>query len=722
MGTSKLRHAVMVIMIYSLLGFCNADSQSLPQDKTCGEMRRPLYFIPNQGQFHEEVAYCAKAAGYTLWIKEHDITYDTSTLKNSSKTANLNSGFSPIEYTRKVCRTSFSGANGSFRIIPHGITDHRVNFFIGNERSAWRTGIPTYRSILFQDLYPRIDLKVYGMDNMNIYEFIIYPGGDISNIEFTYEGCATGTLNNEGNLILKSGPYEFRHKDPLCLLISEKIKTPVEVQFQQKGADSLGYTVGDYDKRTTLVIQQKVSVSAPEKDCGFFNRGYEIAVDSSGAAYVTGQISPIDFPSRNFHRSTFTGKDDVFVAKLNTSGTALIYSTYIGGAAFDYGKGIQVDSNGNAYVTGITSSDDFPTKKALFSSSAGGFDAFIVKINASGSELVYSTYLGGSSDDSGQSLTVDSSGAVGVTGWTQSHDFPVKNALIDRLSGNMDAFVAKIDSSGSVFHFSTYLGGDSMDFAKDIAASISGTIWVTGYTGSGDYPIANALFPALSGKLDAFVTQLSETGTEIVFSTFLGGNSYDIGNAISVDSTGNVYITGYTNSKDFPVKNALDDTLSGRADAFVAKISLSDTSLVYSTFLGGTSDDSGCDIAVDAELAAYITGYTDSIDFPFQKSRNEILLGDRDAYVTKINPAGSAISYSMFLGGASCDSGKGIAVDRSGSAYVTGYTKSTDFPTKKAFCEIRSGKDDAFVAKCNASGSALVYSTYLGGLRGFPLF
>jgi len=716
MNTSFSKLVVSVLMIFILPGLGNTDSRS-------------LYFIPNQGQFHEKVAYCARATGYTLWITAGGITFDSSIQENFSSAMNsemsdlssMKERRKPIEYTRQVLRTSFSGANEYMRLVPLDGTDHRVNFFTGKDRARWRTRIPTSQTILYQDIYPGIDLKFNGMENKNTYEFIINPGGDFRNIELKYEGCEGAIPAGEEDLTFKTGQYALQHKRPSGYLYSGENKQHIEVKFRQTGADSFGFYVDKYDEGTVLVIQQDVAISVAEEGVGSHDMGYKIAVDSSGGVYITGRTKSIDFPVKNSRRNNFSGGDDVFVTKLNASG-AIIYSTYLGGASCDYGKGISVDSNGAVYVTGITDSSDFPTSNALYDQSAGGFDVFIAKLDPSGSRLVFSTYLGGSSDESGQSLTVDSTGAVCAVGWTQSEDFPTHNAYNDRCSGRRDVFVTKIHPSGKSLMFSTYLGGSSLDFGKDISLGSSGTIWVTGYTGSADFPVKDAIFPEFSGKLDAFITQFDVSGSALVFSTYLGGSSNDIGNAISNESKGSVFITGYTESGNFPIKNALDENLSGRVDAFVTKISVSDKGLVCSTFLGGSSEDSGCDIEVDSTGAIYLTGYTYSKDFPAHNSHKGKLAGDRDAFVTKIDPTGSSLSYSTYLGGESSDYGRGIAVDRQGSAYVTGYTNSSDFPIRNAFNQFLSGRDDAFVSKFNAVGSTLIYSTYLGGLNGSPLF
>jgi len=730
MYTSFSKLVVTGFMIFILFGIGTTGSRPLDQAKSFDAGNRTLYFIPNQGQFHEQVAYCARAAGYTLWITADGITFDSPIQENSSKAVNVETldpvsmkeRLEPIEYTRQVLRTSFSGANETVRTIPLDMTNHQVNFFMGKDRSEWRTGIPTSRTVLYQDIYPKIDLKVYGIENKNTYEFIINPGGDVGNIELKYEGYGAALPNPEGNLTFETGQNALQLKHPAGYQLSGENKKSIEVKFRQTGTDSFGFYADPYDEEKVLVIQQDVAISVAEAGVGSHDMGYKIAVDSSGEVYITGRTKSIDFPMKNSRGSEFSGRDDVFVTKLNASGSALIYSTYLGGASCDYGKGISVDSTGAAYVTGITDSSDFPVNNALYDHLAGGFDAFIAKLDPSGSRLVYSTYFGGDSDESGQSLTVDPTGAVCAVGWTQSENFPTQNAYNDRLSGRRDVFVTKIHPSGKSLMFSTYLGGASLDFGKDLSLGSSGTIWVTGYTGSDDFPVKDAIFSELSGKLDAFITQLNASGNSLVFSTYLGGSSNDIGNAISEESKGSVFITGYTGSGNFPIKNALDETLSGRVDAFVTKISASEKSLVYSTFLGGSSEDSGCDIEVDSMGAVYLTGYTYSEDFPSQNSHNGRLSGDRDVFVTKIDPTGASLSYSTYLGGDSSDYGRGIAVDRQGSAYVTGYTSSNDFPTRNALKQFLSGRDDAFVAKFNSAGSILIYSTCLGGMNGSALY
>jgi hypothetical protein len=393
----------------------------------------------------------------------------------------------------------------------------------------------------------------------------------------------------------------------------------------------------------------------------------------------------------------------------------LAYSTYLGGSGFDQGVGIAVDAAGNAYVTGTTVSNDFPTKNAIQPAYAGGADAFVTKINADGSALVYSTYLGGSLQDFGGGIAVDTAGNAYVTGRTESADFPIKNAIQPTYAGAGDAFVTKINAAGSSLVYSTYLGGSGGDGGGFIAVDTAGSAYVMGGTSSANFPTANAIQATYAGGGDTFVTKINAAGSALAYSTYLGGSGYEGNGGIAVDSAGNAYVTGFTESADFPTKNAIQPTYAGAGDAFVTKINAGGA-FVYSTYLGGTDFDAGLGIAVDATGDAYVTGYTHSTDFHTVNAIQPTPPGGvMDAFVTKINADGSALVYSTYLGGSDADGGTDIAVDSSGNAYVAGWTWSDDFPTVNAIQSTNHGQSDAFVTEINAEGSALAYSTYLGG-------
>jgi hypothetical protein len=364
----------------------------------------------------------------------------------------------------------------------------------------------------------------------------------------------------------------------------------------------------------------------------------------------------------------------------------LFYSTYLGGSGFESGIGIAVDSSGSAYVAGFTDSPNFPTQHPFQAALAGGFDAFVTKFSPAGNTLIYSTYLGGSGLDVGEGIAVDSMRAAYVTGFTNSPNFPTQNPFQAALAGGDDAFVTKLSPAGNSLVYSTYLGGTGNDVAEGIAIDSSGSAYIIGQTGSTNFPTQNPFQATLAGGEDIFVTKFSPSGNALVYSTYLGGSGLDSGVGITVDSSRSAYVTGLTNSLNFPTQNPFQATFAGGpTDAFVTKFSPAGNTLVYSTYLGGSDDDEGHAIAVDRSGSAYVTGQTFSPDFPTLNPFQVSLNGPEDAFVTKFSPSGNMLVYSTYLGGSSFDGGNGIAVDSAGSALVTGATSSTDFPTLDAF-------------------------------------
>jgi uncharacterized repeat protein (TIGR01451 family) len=427
---------------------------------------------------------------------------------------------------------------------------------------------------------------------------------------------------------------------------------------------------------------------------------------------------------------TYGGGLDAFVVKLNPSGGGLAYATFLGGWAYDYGADIAVDSNGAAYITGITNSDDFPiTLGAYDTTYNGGYsDAFVVKLDPSGG-LIYGTFLGGNSVDSSYSIVVDSNGAAYVAGYTDSFNFPTTLGAYDRTyHGNGDAFIVKLNPSGGGLAYATFLGSGNWDYGHDIAVDSSGAAYITGSTSSPDFPTTPGAYDSTynSGYSDAFIVKLEPSGGGLAYATFLGGSGDDRGYGIAVDSSGVAYVTGNTSSSDFPTTpGAYDRTYGGGIcssggytypcpDAFVVKLNLSDSSISYSTFLGGSNRDEVSGIAIDSSGNAYLTGQTNSSDFPTTLGAFDTTYGGGtcgsgtytypcfDAFVVKMNPTGTTLLYSSFLGGSAGDGGNGIAVDSSGNAYVTGGTWSSDFPTTPgAYDPTFNGYDEAFVAKLN---------------------
>ncbi|MTI85049.1 MAG: hypothetical protein FH756_14425 [Firmicutes bacterium] len=531
----------------------------------------------------------------------------------------------------------------------------KTNYFIGNDPTKWCTDIPTYAKVKYLDVYPGVDMVYYGNQGQLEWDFVLAPGADPMAITLEFQGIEQLKADDRGDMVLHTSGKEIYLCNPVVYQEIAGARREIHGAYVVKNHNRVGFQLGEYDTSRPLVID------------------------------------PV-----------------------------LVYSTYLGGNLSDFGFDIAVDLFGNAYVTGVTTSPNFPIQNALQANYGGNGDAFITKIDPSGSTLIYSTYLGGTGDDEGLGITVDSSGNAYLTGSTDSTDFPITLfGLQPNLSGNADAFVTKIDPFGSTLIYSTYLGGSGTESGNSIAVDIFGNAYVTGDTDSLDFPTTLfALQTAIGGGDDAFVTKINAFGSALVYSTYLGGTGNDLGNGIAVDLFGNAYVTGRTDSTDFPTSLfALQpDFGGGLFDAFITKIDPFGFAFVYSTYLGGSLSDFGNAIAVDSSGNAYVTGGTESTDFPIQNALQPDLGGSRDAFVTKLDPFGFTLIYSTYLGGSSSDAANGIAVDLLGNAYVTGVTASENFPTRNPLQPTFGGNSfDAFVTKINALGTDLINSTYLGG-------
>jgi hypothetical protein len=679
----------------------------------------PLRFEPNYGQTAEPVQFLARGSGYTLFLTNQEAVLSLAARQpepaarpgTSKAGAQSAAALSP---SRTVLRMKLVDARPDVSAEGADELPGKSNYFIGSDRANWHTNVRNYSKVRYHHVYPGVDLVYYGNQGRLEYDFVVAPGGDPRQIALSFKGAKRLRIDPAtGDLLLKAACGDLRfHKpvvyqpasgSPIDQNLPADEKTPVHASFRTAGHGRVTFEIAVYDHTKPLVIDPILSYSTYLGGSSN-DQGLGIAVDSSGNAYVTGYTLSADFPTQYpYQPSNHGGQYDVFVTKLNATGSALVYSTYLGGSDVDYGYGIAVDSSGNAYVTGYTFSIDLPTQNPLQPSNHGNGDAFVTKLNAAGSALVYSTYLGGSGQDYGRAIAVDASGNAYVTGSTGSTDLPTQNPLQPSNQGTGDAFVTELNAAGSAFVYSTYLGGSGQDYGSGIAVDSSSNVYVTGYTSSADFPTQNPLQPSNQGNSDAFVTELSAAGSALVYSTYLGGSGTDYGSAIAVDSLGNAYVTGYASSIDFPTQNPVQASNHGAPDAFVAELNATGSALVYSTYLGGSSPDQGRAIAVDSLGNAYVTGYTNSTDFPTRNPVQASNHGAPDAFVTELNATGSALVYSTYLGGNNYDGGYGIAVDSLGNAYVTGQVYSTDFPTQKPLQPSNHGSYDAFVAKITPS-------------------
>jgi hypothetical protein len=458
---------------------------------------------------------------------------------------------------------------------------------------------------------------------------------------------------------------------------------------------------------------------------------------------VAGTTGSTDFPTANALQPVLVGGvSDAFVAKLTPDGTALIYATYLGGSdsegdiAQPEGRStrVAVDAAGAAYVAGITRSSDFPVVRALQDKLKGDVDAFIAKLSADGSRLIYSTYLGGSERDQYAAIAIDLTGAAYISGSTFSHDFPTVSAFQPEWIGGdspENAFVAKLTPDGTALAYATYLGGSGIDAARNIAVDSLGAAYVVGITTSENFPTVNPFSGARRGEWDSFVTKLAPDGKRLIYSTYLGGSDYEDGIGIALDASGAAYVIGETTSQDFPTKNPLQPVHGGTPadmDAYVAKLAPDGSALEYATFLGGDGYDRGYTVAVDKAGAAYVTGYTESRDFPTVAPLQAALRGPRDAFVAKLSLDGAALVYSTYLGGSSEDGDiqhySAIALDLTGAAYVTGITYSPDFPIMQPLQATHGGSIDVFITKITDSDTRPVkvrpFKGRVNGETSFP--
>ena len=712
----------------------------------------PLSFEANQGQIDSDVKFLSRGSGYSLFLTSNEAVLSLKPTKPSrdregavtqprlpNETGPLAPARGSDRTTKEpaVLRMKLAGANPSPQVSGVEELPGKSNYFIGNDATKWRTNVPTYAKVRYENVYPGIDLVYYGNQRQLEYDFVVAPGADPSTIRLAFpvsnptrdsnpsrdsdgavppranqspdrKGGVALRIDPQGDLLLDPNATDLRLHRPVIYQEINGARQRIAGNFVTNNLNEVGFEVARYDASKPLIIDPVLSYSTYLGGSSS-EQGYGIAVDSSGNAYVTGETYSTNFPTANAFQPAYGGvNSEAFVTKLNATGSALVYSTYLGGSDQDMGRGIAVDSSGNAYVTGSTISTNFPTANAIQARYGGNSDAFVTKLNATGSALVYSTYLGGSDIDSGSGIAVDSSGNAYVTGGTTSTNFPKVNAFQSSYGGVGggccfgDAFVTKLNATGSALVFSTYLGGSGGDAGVGIAVDSSGNAYVTGSTTSTNFPTANAFQAVFGGGApanggDAFLAKINAAGSALVYSTYLGGSDVDGPNGIAVDSSGNAYVTGLTLSNNFPTANALQ---LGGGSAFVTKLNAAGSALVYSTHLGGSGIlDQGAGIAVDSSGNAYVTGITFYSNFPTVNAFQATYGGNGDVFLIKLDPAGSSLAYSTYLGGSGADYSYGIAVDSSGNAYVTGFTQSNNFPTANAFQPALNGSADAFVTK-----------------------
>ena len=627
--------------------------------KTYGNL--PLAFEKNKEQTDSQVQFLARGTGYNIFLTPSESIIVLNRSSNTrSEARNVRAKHSSLKSpgASSIVKTRLVGARANPDVSGLEELPGKTNYIIGNDPSQWRVGVSSFARVKYTDVYPGIDLVYYGNQRQLEHDYILAPGADPRSIKLHYDGVQRIRIDRSGDLLLSVKGGELRLSKPIAYQMIEGQRREVASSYRTIGKNLVGFEVGTYDANKPLVID------------------------------------PV-----------------------------LLYSTYLGGSGADSAGGIAVDSAGHAFIIGATSSTNFPTASPLDATLGGTSDVFVMKLSSDGHSLVYSTYIGGSGNDSGSDIAIDSSGNAFITG-TASSGFPVVAPIQNKVGGDTDAFIAKINPAGSALVYSTFLGGRLDDSGSDIAIDASGSAYVTGTTASTNFPLLNPIQGSNAGSDDVFVTKVNAAGTAFVYSTYLGGINSDSGFGIAVDSLGNAHITGTTFSPNFPTANAFQPNRAGGWEAFVTKLNATGNGFIYSTYVGGSIveffdfGEDGRAITVDADGNAYVTGVTDTFDFPTFNARQSFYAGGfMDAWVGKFSPSGSRIFVS-YLGGAGSDNGDSIALDPSGNIFVTGVSGSgggSSFPTVNAIQSTNAGSNDGFVTKMSPDGLTLLYSTYIGG-------
>ncbi|HEY2922370.1 MAG TPA: SBBP repeat-containing protein, partial [Candidatus Binatia bacterium] len=704
----------------------------------------PLYFIENRGQVDARVAYYVHGANKILYFGPEGVTMVLSkplSRQSSQATVALVDSRSDAPAERSVSRVTikldFVGADPAVKPVGEQLSTARFSYFKGR-REDWATGLKTYNRLVYRDLWPGIDLVYSGSVDRLKYMFAVRPGADPKQIRLRYRGAESVSLDREGKLLVQTALEDFHDDKPMAYqeLNGTSVDVAAEYTLSSEAGTghSYGFKLGAYDSSKALVIDPAILVYSGFLGGSGDDRGNGIAVDFDGNSYLTGETdsTQLNFPTTVGPDVSQNGGLDAFVAKVDPTGSELLYAGFIGGLGDDRGKAIAVDSLGNAYITGETNSTQttFPVTGGPDLTHNGLSDAFVAKINPSGTNLVYAGYIGGFGDDRGAGIALDASNRAYVTGETDSigGSFPDGDGLgglatFDNIqNGGLDAFVARIAADGGSLEYAGFIGGLGTDRGTSIAVDAANRAYVTGETDSTgtSFPDGNGFGGLASfdntqnGGLDAFVARVAANGQALEYAGYIGGIGSDRGNGIVVDGASNAYVTGETSSGEisFPDGNGLGglpgpgQIQKGGVDAFVAKVNSAGSALIYAGFIGGSSDDRGNAIALlpgcPSNCEVYIAGETSSTQATFPVSVGPDLShnGGVDAFLAKVNSDGS-LGFAFYVGGAGDDRAKGIALDEIGAVYLTGETNSNQatFPIKGQLDGTQNLGFDAFVAK-----------------------
>ncbi|MEO8659461.1 MAG: SBBP repeat-containing protein [Bryobacteraceae bacterium] len=657
----------------------------------------PPWFEPNRGQLVSSVGFVARVDGYTVaFNKDGSATYVLSSASKAPEVLHMQLlGSQPGQLSGERLLSSFTRYYGGAQ----------------SERGGLGVEVPHYSGIRYYGAYPGIDLQWHTHGQHLEYEFHVAAGGEPDALRIGFTGQKSVAIDGDGDLVVStpSGAVRYRHPEGWQEIDGRQV--PVGIEFRVE-ADIVGFDVGSYDATRPLRIDPVLEFSTYVGGSGF-DAAYAVATDSAGNVYTTGETASVDLPSSGGGTGVRNTRA-VFVSKLSSDGTHILFTTILASAGNDSGRGIALDNSGNIWVAGIAGSSGFPaTSNALKTASNGGQDGFIAMLDSTG-RLSYATYLGGTGTDAAMGIAVDLSG-VYVTGYTSSTNFPTTSGAPQAAfqGGFSDAFVLKMDRAGTRWIYSTLLGGSGSDTAVSLAIDVAGDACIAGRTDSSSLPLRNALQTSNRGSGDILLGCLNPTGTSWNFMTYLGGSGNDEANGITLDSSGNIYLTGDTLSTNFPVTSGAYQTVShGDYEAFVVKLNATGTAINFASLLGGSGSDSGTAIAVGSSGTVWIAGYTGSVNFPTTVAPG--FSGSLDGFFAQLSSTGASLQLAGYLGGASDDRCLAMTLSN-GEPVLAGMTGSVDFPTTTGVVQsIHPAPFNALISQLSLNPTAVSVSPSSG--------
>jgi hypothetical protein len=669
-------------------------------------------FEPNLGQCDPAVRFLARFPGYVLFLTEAEAVFlfpGGGRPPSRHELPQLLSHPTPdaSKSPTSVLRLRWIGPAGAARVQPHGSASlpGYSNYLRGNDPARWIKKVPHFSQVDFPGLFPGTDLVFYGREGGLEFDWRLRPGVRVAGLEMELSGQKSMELGPEGSLQLELPGGRFSFKAPAAYQEVPGGRIPVEIRYSLRDGNRVGFDVGPCDPSLPIVIDPFIDY-ATFVGGGGFEWLHAVAADAEGKAYVVGFTTSVDYPTQAALRSStpsiVAGHQDAVLSVLDPTGSFLIYSTYLGGSDNEDALAVVVDSSGSATVGGTTTSVDFPVVNA-FQGSYGGassFDGFLCKLAPDGGSFIFSTYLGGSDNDAVWGLAQSGSGDIYATGYTFSANFPVSAGLSPAGAGGPDVFVVKASPTGALMYSTCQIKGSLGDFGYAVAVDLSGCAYVTGKTDSANFPVLGALQATNFSGGDAFVSKLNPTGSALLFSTFLGGSGTDVGESIAVDTGGAVSVAGFTQSGNFPVLNPFQGANGGGDDGFVCRLSPTGAALLFSTYLGGSNNEEDSNLAMDAVGNIFVGTSTYSPNFPVTSGSCPACgpSGVEDLVLSEFDSTGTLL-FSRFFGAIGHLEYESLGIDSTRNIYMVGMTPNVLPATAGAFQTASGGNQDGFVVK-----------------------